>query len=70
VSQWVKYISISKPHISALRKDAVKCAETLQKLVTLRRKHGTSQEVNYYFHLEKGHSLNDIVERKSVLLSS
>jgi len=51
----------------------VKCAETLQKLITLRRKHGTPQEVNHYFHVEKGRLLNVIVflvERVSFLLST
>jgi len=51
----------------------VKCAETLQKLVALRRKYGTPQEVNHYFHVEKGRSINDIVfvvERESFLLST
>ncbi|KIM45167.1 hypothetical protein M413DRAFT_333246 [Hebeloma cylindrosporum] len=50
-------------------KDAVKCAETLQKLVALRRKNGTLQEVKYDFMLKM--TFNDIaslVERESFLL--
>ena len=60
-----------KSYIFVLRKDAVRCAETLQKLVTLRRKHGTSQEVNYYFHVEKViHNIVFLADREPVLLST